>query len=71
MLLNRVSKFGDKLPTRIARGNGIGAVIAIPKECSGTRYERYIDRKTGIITLIPCEKNITFPGDVDEGGGNA
>ena len=56
MIKTDICKYGDKLPARNARGNGIGACIAIPNECSGIRYERYIDRTTGIITLVPSGK---------------
>lgn len=56
--------YGEKLAERTARRNGHGGIISIPGECIGIRYERYIDRESGIITLIPAKSStrVETPG---------
>lgn len=53
---SNINHSGEKLAERTARRIGHSAIIALPAECIGKRYERYVDRSTGIITLIPCDK---------------
>jgi len=52
-----ITNFGDKIAGRRARANGHSGLISVPAECISRSYERYIDRKTGIITLVPVEGN--------------
>ena len=56
-------KYGEKLAARRARRNGRGSTISIPYECVDIRYNRYIDRNTGIITLIP-ESAVKAPEEI-------
>lgn len=51
---------GDRLSERIVRRNGDGAIIAVPAECRGKRYVRYINRETGVLTFIPAETHSSF-----------
>lgn len=52
---------GERLrATRTVRQAGHGAMIQVPLECIGTRYVRYYDRETGILTFIPAETHSSF-----------
>lgn len=51
---------GEKLAVRAARRNGYGGIISVPFECIGTRYVRYLDHETGILTFIPEETHSSF-----------
>lgn len=44
------------LDKRMARASGHSGIICVPVSCIGQTYERYMNTDTGVITLIPCEK---------------
>lgn len=62
---SKINSLGEKLAQRTARRTGHGGFIAIPAECIGRRYERYVDRKTGVITLVPVENQPAEPQEED------